>query len=159
MTNMYTVPKAVQKSKWYAISWWAKFEANAISCPLVQVLEISRLAVVSAEVGLRLPAHISAVQKTFLLHQDCVKILSAKCYVAAKGIRWQPFTWAWQSAFCTGDSWDLPKLTGISASGFSRSLPCKQHACTHMSTHAQTKPGWISEQLSQCAAGSLLDVL
>lgn len=107
------------------------------------------MAGVSAEVGRWPPAHISAVQKTFLFHQDCVKILSAKCCVAAKGISGQPFTWTWQSAFCTGESWDLPKLTGISASGFSRSLPCKQQACTHMHVYTCTNESF-------CMSRSLL---
>ena len=67
MTNVCTVTKGVQKSKWYATSQWAKFKANAISCPLVQVLEISRLAVVSAEVGYlrtsQLCKHLSSLSR------------------------------------------------------------------------------------------------
>jgi len=48
--------------KMCTVSRQAKFEANAIACPLMQVLEIFKLAGVSAEIGLQPPAHISAVQ-------------------------------------------------------------------------------------------------
>ncbi len=65
MTNVCTVTKGVQKPEWCAVSWWAEFEANAIACPLVQVLEGSKLACVSATIGLQPPAHISDVQTSF----------------------------------------------------------------------------------------------
>ena len=83
-------------------------------------------------------AHLSCANIS-LLYQDCVKILSARCFVAAKGTNRQFFTWTWQSAFCTGESWDFPTLTGISAVGCFRDLPCtgmKQRAFTPMSIHA-----------------------
>ena len=56
-----------------------KAEANAIACLLVQLLQISNLTGVSAEVGLQPPAHISAVQTSFFF----IRTVSRYCQPGA----------------------------------------------------------------------------